>query len=300
MKKFTYSKGVRTVLCCLVAPLVFLTSCETEESTDRIGNSDATVTRSASGNCASDCISDTNPYYPTSDVSTVTWGNNFSKTIDIKYYNTATHFVLEVRSSNGWSDLLINGVSVWEENEMDPLAPNEWGTYSYPLPNGWQACDRINFALQVAGNGPSANFAVDYNLIGICDEGCETEFTGQAVSCDDTREAVYTFTADADQDYIKIQGGLTNFTGADAVITFLDEEGNVIDDLDNLTVSQWTPGESSNRVIKVDGSVSACETITIRIEWNSDNGGNVITGDWSVKDENGVELAPSVEGLFCE
>lgn len=120
--------------------------------------------------------------------------------------------------------------------------------------------------------------------------GCETSFTGQAVFCGSQREAVYTFTSKDAFSYIKIQGGLTNFTGADAEVTI---SGG------NLSSSQRTPGGSSNRVITVEGSVGACEAITITIMWNSTNTGGIITGDWSVKDAYGVELAPSVAGLTC-
>jgi hypothetical protein len=119
---------------------------------------------------------------------------------------------------------------------------------------------------------------------------CETSFTGDAVSCGNDREAVYSFTSKDPLGYIKIQGGLTNFTGADAVVTI---NGG------NLVSTQSTPGGSSNRVIKIEGSVAACETITITIRWNSTNSGGIITGDWSVKDANGVEVAPFVAGLTC-
>jgi hypothetical protein len=120
---------------------------------------------------------------------------------------------------------------------------------------------------------------------------CETSFTGQAIACGNEREAVYTFTSKDAQSYIKIQGGLTNFTGADAEVIVTDATG--------MTIEQWTTGGSSNRVIKVEGGVDACETITIRIKWNSTNSGGVITGSWSVKDGNGVELATAVAGLTC-
>ena len=122
-------------------------------------------------------------------------------------------------------------------------------------------------------------------------DGCETTFEGDAEACDSQREAVYTFTSKDAQSYIKIQGGLTNFTGADA---------EVIVSGGSVTTSQWTPGGATNRIIKVEGSVTACETITIRIKWNSLNAGGIITGSWSVKDANGVELAPAVEGLTCD
>lgn len=122
-------------------------------------------------------------------------------------------------------------------------------------------------------------------------DGCETSFTGQAIACGNAREAVYTFISKDAQSYIKIQGGLANFTGADAEVIVTDATG--------MTISQWTTGGSSNRVIKVEGGVDACETITIRIRWNSTNSGGVITGSWSVKDGNGVELALAVPGLTC-
>jgi len=120
---------------------------------------------------------------------------------------------------------------------------------------------------------------------------CETMFSGEALYCGNQREAVYTFKSENALDYIKIQGGLTNFTGDDAVITITGG---------NLTASQSTPGGSSNRVIKIEGSVETCEEVTISITWNSTNSGGVITGDWSVKDANGVEVAPSVAGLTCD
>ena len=119
---------------------------------------------------------------------------------------------------------------------------------------------------------------------------CETSFTGTANSCTNARQAVYTFNSITDLSYIKIQGGLTNFTGDDAVVTI---------DGGNLTWSQSTPGGSSNRVIKIEGSVTACQPVTITITWNSTNTGGVITGSWSVKDTNGNEVAPSIAGLTC-
>lgn len=274
--------------------LLFTTTigCQEDEA-QRTGTTNKViqVLRTASGgNCTEDCIEDQN-YFIDYQQTVVSWGgpnqNNFSKTVDIEYYNTETHFILRVKSTNGWSDLVINGVSSWA---LSPVGPNVWGTYTQPLASGWQACDLKSFTLGVTGNGPPANFMVTYNLFELC-SGCELGFTGNAITCGTEREANYTFTADSDMNYIKIQGGLTNFTGADAVVTVVGG---------NLTQSQSTPGGSSNRIIKVEGSVSECETITINIKWNSTNSGGIITGDWSVKDGNGVEVAPSIPGLVCD
>lgn len=260
------------------------------EKTTTSKNAIQVLRTSSDGNCAEDCIQDQNYFIDTQQVI-VNWGgpnqNNNSKTIDVEYYNTETHFVLRVKSTNGWSNLVINGVSSWLEG---PVSPNTWGTYSYPLAQGWEACDLEDFTLSVTGNGPPAQFMVAYNLFEVC-SGCEIGFFGDAIACGTDREANYNFTAYVDMDYIKIQGGLTNFTGADAVVTVIGG---------NLTQSQSTPGGSTNRVIKVEGSVSACETITINIKWNSSNSGGIITGDWSVKNTNGDEVAPSISGLECD
>lgn len=238
--------------------------------------------------CETDCIAKDNPsYFAITDQQTISWGgsNNdkFSKTVYIKYFNTATHFVLQVLSTEGFSDLVIN-----EKTTKISAAANTWGTYSYPLNENWEACNIESLNLQVTGNGPQGVFAVNYGLIGLCPEACENAFTGKAISCDTEREAEYTFTSKEDVSDLKIQGGLTNFTGSDAVVTVTGG---------NLTVSQKTPGGSLNRVITVEGSVSACETVTIHITWNSTNPGGEITGSWSASG-TGISVL-NVAGLTC-
>ena len=119
---------------------------------------------------------------------------------------------------------------------------------------------------------------------------CTTSFTGVAKDCGTQREAEYTFTSEKALTGFKIQGGLTNFTGDDAVVTVTHGS--------NITQWQGTQGGSSNRLIKVEGNIAACETIKICIKWNSTNSGGVITGSWSVK-ANGTDVAPPVAGLTC-
>lgn len=114
---------------------------------------------------------------------------------------------------------------------------------------------------------------------------CEISFTGEAITCDSTREVVFTYVADEDYNHIKIQGGLTNGTLEDPVVTVTGAD---------LDVSQRIPGNSSNRIITIEGSVAACDTITVTITWLSSNQGSVITGDWSATG------ADDVEGLECD
>ncbi|WP_016990411.1 hypothetical protein [Flavobacterium sp. ACAM 123] len=238
--------------------------------------------------CIANCIAaESSTYFEKTDSKIVSWGglNNdkFSKTIYIKYFNTRTEFKLLVLSTEKFADLVINGASVGVG-----AAANTWGEYSIPLESGWKACDIKSLYLQVVGDGPQGVFDINYSLVGMCASGCETVFSGKAISCSSSREAEYTFTPKDAISNLKIQGGLTNFTGTNATVTVTGG---------TLTVSQSTPGGSSNRIIKVEGSVSACEKVTINIKWNSSNSGTVITGDWSA---NGIGLTVDpILGLEC-
>jgi hypothetical protein len=83
---------------------------------------------------------------------------------------------------------------------------------------------------------------------------------------------------------------LTNFTGADAVVTVTGGS--------NIAIMQVTSGHSSNKVITVTGAVSKYTEVTIRITWNSTNSGGVIAGDWSVS--TGASNGPlPIPGLTC-
>ena len=171
------------------------------------------------------------------------------------------------------------------------LASGATATFTFALPANWEKCDNVPFTIRQEGQSAPINISASYSLYGICtNKGCETSFTGETTTCDNQiREAKYTFTSKEAISYFKIQGGLTNFTGT----ALVSVEGGI------TTNDQWTTGNSTNRVIKVEGSAEACETITITIKWTSSNSNGIITGGWSVKDNNGVEIAPAVAGLTC-
>lgn len=247
--------------------------------------------------CNTHCINPGGPFVESSGSETHYWSNpaapQHSKTVSYVAYNTSTSFVVTVTfvHSGGNSSNTVSVTALGSTQSVATLASGATATFTFALPAGWNKCDDVPFSIYQEGQAAPMNIAASYSLYGICaDRGCETSFTGEAIACGTQREAVYTFTSKDAQTYIKIQGGLTNFTGADA---------EVIVSGGSLTTSQWTPGGSTNRVIKVEGSVDACETITISIRWNSTNSGGVITGSWSVKDGNGVEIAPAVAGLTC-
>lgn len=248
--------------------------------------------------CWSTCINPEGPYIEGSGSKTQEWGSTANphwKTVNWVAYNTPTSFVVKITftHSGGNASNTVAVTAFGSTQSVLTLSSGSTVTFTYALPADWNACDNVPFTIYQEGQNSPINLSCAYNLYGVCqqDDACVTSFTGEAIACGNLREAVYTFTTASDHDYIKIQGGLTNFTGADAEVIVSDP---------GLTVSQWTPGGSTNRVIKVDGSVDACQTITITIRWNSTNSGGIITGDWSVKDGNGVELSPAIAGLTCQ
>lgn len=121
------------------------------------------------GDCSMHCIDPADPVYcKMTQQETISWGNPlkpFTKTVDILYFNTLTHFVLQVKSSHGWADLIIDGESVWNGG---PVAADEWGQYQAELPPGWEAGDAYGFTLMVAGFGLQVSFEVDVALTGSC------------------------------------------------------------------------------------------------------------------------------------
>jgi len=247
--------------------------------------------------CNTFCIAAEGPYVESTGSRTLTWGNPANpehwKTVSHVAYNTATSLIVKVTftHSGGNASNTVSVTALGATKSVATLASGATATFTFDLPAGWNACDKVPFSIYQEGQNSPMNLSCSYSLYGICaSKGCETSFTGEAIACGNAREAVYTFTSKDALTNFKIQGGLTNFTGADAEVTWTGGS--------NITKSQWTVGGSSNRVIKIEGDIDACETITIRITWNSTNSGGIITGSWSVS-ANGTELAPAVAGLMC-
>jgi hypothetical protein len=262
-------KSSKILLACMAAGITFLYSCQKEITQD------PSQLKSAAG----DYIEYSEDEVCLGDEVTVVFNNG--------YNNNCGNAQLQVSTDGGvnWTQVA-SGVPV-DGQLVYTFEPPTAGSYLFRArwnATGGPSCS--NTGSNIGFMAGTATFPIVVH-----DDCCELGFSGSAISCDDTREAVYIFTADEALDYIKIQGGLTNFTGSDA---------EVIVSGGDLSVSQWTPGGSSNRVIRLEGSIESCETVTITIRWNSSNGGEVITGNWSVKDAQGEDIAPSIDGLICQ
>lgn len=293
-------KTTRTLVLFMAFATILFISCK---KTDQLETSEKNIVLVSGGapielpDCWSTCINPEGPYIEGSGSKTQNWGSTSNphwKTVNWVAYNTPTSLIVKVTftHSGGNTSNTVSATAFGSTQSVTTLASGSTATFTFNLPNDWSACDNVPFSIYQEGQNSPMTLSCSYNLYGVCAEAdeCITSFTGEAISCGTQREAIYTFTSANDQDYIKIQGGLTNFTGADAEVIVSDP---------NLLVAQWTPGGSSNRVIRLEGNVGACQTITIRIRWNSTNSGGIITGDWSVKDGSGVELTTPVAGLTC-
>jgi hypothetical protein len=166
----------------------------------------------------------------------------------------------------------------------------EAGTYIYRTKHNASDgnCDGLGAGNTKGDCSFSGNQVYNFTIEGV--NPCETEFTGEVVSCSSTRQVVYHFTSGNDEN-ITIQGPLTNFTGADANVTVTGA---------SLSVSQSPGAGSTSRNIKLEGAVTACQEVTITVSWYTSNTATMVTGDWSVKNAAGIELAPAVASLECE
>lgn len=223
--------------------------------------------------------------------STGTWTNNepcagedLAVTFCNQYGNNCGHIQIQQWNGTDWVQVAMDtptdgclSYTVADAAEGDYLFRAKWTRTGNPNSCSGDNTSWIEYPVEVVACGCAL---------------VDTTFTGtaDANSCDATRGATYVLSAEQGVSNFKIQGGLTNFTGEDATVTYVGGT--------NVTVSQITPGNSSNRIITVTGSLDSCSTITIHITWNSTNNGTTITGQWSAKN-NSVDLAEPVAPLTC-
>jgi len=292
----TRQRKRRIQITLLLSAVVILTnvvifSCQKEEFPKRSTKDSSQLNSLKNDDCSTQCIQVGGPYVEVTDHQHIPYGVSDKETrgkdVDIIYYNTETDFVIKVRSTAGWSNLLIDGKPQWSGS---PVLPGHWEMFSRPLDIDWKACDPIKFKLTVTGFGGPASFLIDYNLIGICGGDCQPNFYGEAVSCGPEREVVYTYIPGEDFENISIQGDLLDFKGEDASIEVIGAE---------LKTTQWSLEEEGMRHVLIGGNVSKCEPIRIKIKWRASSYSRVITGKFVVSSEDGTELAPAIEGLEC-
>src|SRR5688572_5023835 len=147
MKKIAQKSNLFFKISFLLVLFSFIYSCQNEELTPiasdnttkkTTSKTDIVSTATPNGNWETDCLNDVTPYFKTTDQKTITNGPN-SKTVYIEYYNTATNFVLKVKSTEHIGDILINNATILAST----VTVGDWRVYTIPLSVGWKAGDLI-------------------------------------------------------------------------------------------------------------------------------------------------------------
>lgn len=198
--------------------------------------------------------------------------------------------------ANGTNDLVLTLAGTGTMQIQKEIAPGVWenigstsGTNTLPLvvTIADVAAGTYYFRYKVGSGGFSAPVEI------VIESCCTTALSG-VTECGEfvvndvtyNRKAVYTFSTE-DGGGFKIQGGLTNFTGDTYLV--MTSVG---------TFDSWIPGNSSNRIVKAEGSLSGCGEVVVTVYWNSTNEDVDITGAWSVE-LDGVKILV-IDPMTCD
>jgi hypothetical protein len=123
------------------------------------------------------------------------------------------------------------------------------------------------------------------SFVGVVCDSCENSLEVDVV-CGDTTTASFTFTAEEAGDVV-IQGGLTNGT------LILDANSNIL----KRNTTHPSVNNSNANVTRWEGTVEACQVVTITIEFEGGNG----IGDWTAKrgEDDNEELLGSTDNFEC-
>lgn len=267
MKGFPQINRFYTAICSfmILALFVLLSSCEKESLQDDFSRIKASNINTASlrtilsyDDCASTCIEEgSETYYAKNDSKSGSSGRN-SKAVGYNAYNTETQFIVEVAYliTEGNSDakatitIDIDG----DEVEIEEVASGFTVSHAIDLPDGWQACDVVNFSILQEAMGNPIDFNESYSLVGVCSSDCEESF-GYV----ENEDGSYTFTYMSNEE---LENAEIKFT-CPHIISF--------EPLDGKTYSV-NPGNSqgSPTVLTWTGDVEACTEITFTMSFEAD------------------------------
>jgi hypothetical protein len=229
--------------------------------------------------CEEQCIeSGSGDYFYKVGSLTGTIGQN-SKTIGYKYYNTETHFVVEVSynrtpASSGASSTI--KVTVGSSEISNTIVNGNSATYSFPLASGWAACGLVSFSIaETDGDGTWLSGNGSYNLIGICQD-CTESFTYV-----DNGDGTYIFTYTPEED----------LTGAEVVFTFA--QGVAVSGLEGWSVN----GSTRQKTLDFVACVPVTWTVTLAADCSGKSGASNVWTDFKV---NGVSLKADPADKFVQ
>ncbi|MGM5468764.1 hypothetical protein ACS386_00660 [Flavobacteriaceae bacterium LMO-SS05] len=266
MKRFPQIDRFFTALCSVMILSVLTFSCEKDNLQDDFTRIKASNLSTASlktliayeEDCSSVCIEEgSESYYAISDSKTGSAGPN-SKSVSYQAYNTETQFVVEVLyqitsgNSGTKADITIDidgNVQLFED-----VVSGTTISHAINLPEGWQACNVINFTIYQEGLSNPISFNENYSLIGVCSSECEESF-----SYVENEDGSYTFTYISSEDL------------ESAEVKFTCPHITSFEALDDKTYTV-NPGNShgSPTVLTWSGDIEACTEITFTLSFEAD------------------------------
>ncbi len=284
-------KTTRLFFAPVLALGLLLSSCAKEEIISTNSTPVKHMQAAAYESCESQCIvAGSGDYFVKSGSLSGKIGSN-TKGITYSAYNTETDFVVVVSynrtpvtsKSSSTITVTVNGVS-----QSNTIVNHKSATYTFPLASGWNGCDEtsVSIAETVFDGAAAMSGNTTYNLIGICNS-CSLEgdnFSGNVTSCTGTREAVYTLSSEDGMSSFTIDGDIHGSTGTPVVS---------ISGGDNISHTIARKGSSNNYDITVNGTLGACSTVTVTVNWTWDTKAAAITGTWTAG-------AMEVEPLKCK
>jgi uncharacterized protein (TIGR02145 family) len=125
-----------------------------------------------------DCFTPDGPFVEKHFQEVVTWGRNFSKTVDVVVYNTEDEFVVKLKSTHPMANIKVvfpDGSSSSLKNVRGQYPANRWIEKTFDLPQDWKICDNFDLELIVAGQGPPVVVDVQYGLTVACSDALTVE-----------------------------------------------------------------------------------------------------------------------------
>jgi hypothetical protein len=269
MKRFPQIDRFFTAICSfsILALFVLLSSCEKESLQDDFTRIKASNLSTASlitelnydeNDCSSVCIEEgSEAYYVKNDSKSGSSGRN-AKAVGYNAYNTETQFIVEVAYliTEGNSDAKATITIDIDDDEVEIKEVTSGSTVSHAidLPEGWQACDVVNFSILQEALGNPIDFNESYSLVGVCSSGCEESF-----DYIDNGNGIYTFTYESPED---IENAEVKFT-CPHIYGFVPQDGKEY---------EVNPGNSngSPTVLTWIGNIEACTAITFKLSFDSD------------------------------
>jgi hypothetical protein len=215
----------------------------------------------AGADCEVDCIvPGSGDYFVKTGTKTGAAGPN-NKSVTYRAYNTETDFVVEVdfriTSGNAKTKSEITIIIDGNEKVISDVPSGGTATHSIPLPNGWMACDLVEFSIRETGLSMPITWSETYTLFAVCPTETDSDCVEAFSYVDNGDDAPYTFKYTPSEDM------------TDVLVEFTFAQGVVVTGLDGFTQN----GGGNSSVWSATLSFEACTEYTFTVDLSADCSG---------------------------